>query len=124
MTECHRNQSGSSFFHPFLSQPVETDRGLPTDPRQRLAGWVVSILTSAVWLGDWCHVVLCPLSWAEGVDFGGRERRRAPKRGNRLQGGKSWAFLISSIPVPSLSAVVFKIRASIVLFYILFYKPG
>lgn len=73
----------------------------------------MSILTSAVWLGDWCHVVLCPLNCAEGSVEG-------PLKEGTLQEGKSQAFLISNTPVPSLSVVVFKIRASTVLFYILF----
>lgn len=50
-----------------FKQPVENDRGLPTDPWETGPVWVrcPPELSSLAW----CHVVLCPHNWAKGVDF-------------------------------------------------------
>lgn len=84
-------------------------------------GWVVSILTSAVWPRDWCLVVLCPLDWAEGVDFekGLREVpwKGDPAPGREMTGNAHLQFIYpfsqSSCPSPS---------ANIELFYILVFN--
>lgn len=73
-------------------------------------GWVVSILTSAVWPRDWCQMVLCPLDWAEGVDFEKGVRKvpwkRDPAPGREMTGNAHLQFIypFSQSSCPSLSA--------------------